>query len=50
MGVPKFFRFIGERYPCLCELVRENQVKHRKKFNILFNLEKLLLDEFNIKI
>lgn len=26
MGVPKFFRYISERYPCLSELVRENQV------------------------
>lgn len=26
MGVPKFFRFMSERYPCLCELVRENQI------------------------
>uniref|UniRef100_A0A182LSR4 5'-3' exoribonuclease 1 n=1 Tax=Anopheles culicifacies TaxID=139723 RepID=A0A182LSR4_9DIPT len=26
MGVPKFFRYMSERYPCLSELVRENQV------------------------
>ncbi|XP_053692331.1 5'-3' exoribonuclease 1 [Sabethes cyaneus] len=26
MGVPKFFRYISERYPCLSELIRENQV------------------------
>ncbi|XP_052869076.1 5'-3' exoribonuclease 1 [Anopheles cruzii] len=26
MGVPKFFRYISERYPCLSELLRENQV------------------------
>ncbi|XP_001849256.2 5'-3' exoribonuclease 1 [Culex quinquefasciatus] len=26
MGVPKFFRYMSERYPCLGELVRENQV------------------------
>ncbi|XP_070493191.1 5'-3' exoribonuclease 1 [Chironomus tepperi] len=26
MGVPKFFRYISERYPCLSELVRESQV------------------------
>ncbi|CRK97630.1 CLUMA_CG011016, isoform A [Clunio marinus] len=26
MGVPKFFRYISERYPCLSELVREDQV------------------------
>ncbi|XP_055915539.1 5'-3' exoribonuclease 1 [Eupeodes corollae] len=24
MGVPKFFRYISERYPCLSELAREN--------------------------
>lgn len=29
MGVPKFFRYISERYPCLSELVRENQVNNR---------------------
>lgn len=29
MGVPKFFRYISERYPCLSELVRENQVNKR---------------------
>lgn len=27
MGVPKFFRYISERYPCLSELVRTSQVK-----------------------
>lgn len=26
MGVPKFFRYTSERYPCLSELIRENQV------------------------
>ncbi|XP_063696146.1 5'-3' exoribonuclease 1 [Culicoides brevitarsis] len=26
MGVPKFFRYISERYPCLSELVRANQI------------------------
>ncbi|XP_050302110.1 5'-3' exoribonuclease 1 [Anthonomus grandis grandis] len=26
MGVPKFFRYISERYPCLSELVREYQL------------------------
>lgn len=26
MGVPKFFRYISERYPCLSELVKETQV------------------------
>ncbi|GAB0088576.1 5'-3' exoribonuclease 1 [Sergentomyia squamirostris] len=26
MGVPKFFRYVSERYPCLNELVRENQI------------------------
>ncbi|KAK9879471.1 hypothetical protein WA026_006540 [Henosepilachna vigintioctopunctata] len=26
MGVPKFFRYISERYPCLSELVREYEV------------------------
>ncbi|XP_075211430.1 5'-3' exoribonuclease pacman isoform X2 [Lycorma delicatula] len=26
MGVPKFFRYISERYPCLSELVQEHQI------------------------
>lgn len=26
MGVPKFFRYMSERYPCLSEQLRENQV------------------------
>ncbi|KAF5297711.1 hypothetical protein FQA39_LY12042 [Lamprigera yunnana] len=26
MGVPKFFRFISERYPCLSEVVKEYQI------------------------
>ncbi|XP_055609359.1 5'-3' exoribonuclease 1-like isoform X2 [Uranotaenia lowii] len=26
MGIPKFFRYMSERYPCLNELVRENQI------------------------
>ncbi|RZF36429.1 hypothetical protein LSTR_LSTR010849 [Laodelphax striatellus] len=26
MGVPKFFRYISERYPCLSEIVREYQI------------------------
>lgn len=36
MGVPKFFRYISERYPCLSELVRENQVSFAKKIEIKF--------------
>lgn len=44
MGVPKFFRYISERYPCLSELVRENQVDKR-------NAEKFVnLVEFGLKI
>ena len=27
MGVPKFYRWISERYPCLSQVVRDYQVK-----------------------
>lgn len=30
MGVPKFFRYISERYPCLSELAREHSVSEQK--------------------
>ncbi|KAL6430823.1 hypothetical protein ACFW04_006974 [Cataglyphis niger] len=26
MGVPKFFRYISERYPCLSEVIKEHQI------------------------
>ena len=26
MGVPKFFRFINERYPCLSDVIKEYEV------------------------
>ena len=28
MGVPKFYRWISERYPCLSQNVKEYQVRH----------------------
>lgn len=38
MGVPKFFRYISERYPCLSELVKEYQVKYiQPYFGQLYN-------------
>jgi len=30
MGVPKFYRWVSERYPCLSETVKEFQVRNRK--------------------
>jgi hypothetical protein len=34
MGVPKFFRWVSERYPCLSEVVREYQVLSVSKCEI----------------
>lgn len=34
MGVPKFFRWISERYPCLSEVVREYQVPSISNYEI----------------
>lgn len=34
MGVPKFFRWISERYPCLSEVVKEYQVPSPSKCEI----------------
>lgn len=33
MGVPKFFRYISERYPCLSETIKEYQVYLTEKKN-----------------
>ena len=27
MGVPKFYRWISERYPCLSQVIKEHQVR-----------------------
>lgn len=40
MGVPKFFRYISERYPCLSELAREQCVSltdTQKLYGKIFN-------------
>jgi len=29
MGVPKFYRWVSERFPCLSEVVKEHQVHAR---------------------
>ena len=34
MGVPKFYRWISKRYPCLSEVVKEYQVP---LFEVIFN-------------
>jgi len=35
MGVPKFYRWISERYPCLSEVLKEYQVCFVKKSLLL---------------
>lgn len=54
MGVPKFFRFMSERYPCLSELIREHQVhkKSQQSNNIyimlpFFQIYKFKIPEFD---
>ena len=27
MGVPKFYRWVSERYPCLSQVIQEHQVR-----------------------
>jgi 5'-3' exonuclease len=29
MGIPKYYRWISERYPCLSQIVREHEVRAR---------------------
>lgn len=36
MGVPKFFRYMSERYPCLSELVKDYQVLVNFKLIIFY--------------
>ena len=65
MGVPKFFRYISERYPCLSEKLKEYQVgKHAIIHSIVkfycFKIfvhawswvihEKFCIDFYNLKI
>jgi len=40
MGVPKFYRWISERYPCLSEVLKEYQVCFVKKslFSVLYKI------------
>lgn len=44
MGVPKFFRYISERYPCLSEIVKEHQVRMKVNMNIVKSFNYTLLD------
>lgn len=31
MGVPKFYRWVSERYPCLSQVLKEHQVRRRPR-------------------
>ena len=46
MGVPKFFRWISERYPCLSELVKEYQVFTSTAIGLRLSL--LRVEIFNV--
>jgi len=45
MGVPKFYRWISERYPCLSETVKELQVSKALSYCLIENdISQLLRD------
>ncbi|XP_023211408.1 5'-3' exoribonuclease 1-like [Centruroides sculpturatus] len=37
MGVPKFYRWISERYPCLSQVVQQNQIPEFDNFYLDMN-------------
>jgi len=37
MGVPKFYRWISERYPCLSEVLKEYQVCAESDIHLFLN-------------
>jgi 5'-3' exonuclease len=43
MGIPKFYRWISERYPCLSEVVKEHQVRKSFKMKMIDSMKRCVV-------